>query len=96
MRLDNAALQTLIANRLNEFYRRRLYRLNTLQLKAILRRKNPHLFKAVGTQSATEIVEGISTVASRANKTISSERFSAVSPSSARNSTRYLDMPTDG
>lgn len=59
MRLDNAALQTLIADRLNEFYRRRLYRLNTLQLKAILRRKNPYLFKAIGTQSATEIVEGI-------------------------------------
>ncbi|MGI0014359.1 MAG: PmeII family type II restriction endonuclease [Nitrososphaera sp.] len=57
--MTNEELRALIAERLAEFYRRRLQRLETLKLKEILRRKNPYLFKAIGTTSATEIVEGI-------------------------------------
>src|SRR3990172_1344851 len=54
-------LSKLIAERLADFYQRRMQRLETLKLKDVLKRKNPYLFKAVGTQSATEIVEGLLT-----------------------------------
>ena len=52
-------LRNLIATCLSDFYQRRAQRLGTLRLKHILRRKNPYLYKATGTQSATEIVEEI-------------------------------------
>lgn len=52
-------LQELIVKCLRDFYRRRMQRLNSLKLKQILLRKNPYLYKALGTQSATEIIEGI-------------------------------------
>ncbi len=57
--LRTTELQELIKRCLLGFYERRLGRLATLKLRDILRRKNPYLFKAIGTQSATEIVEGI-------------------------------------
>src|SRR5574337_335532 len=57
--MNSEELRALIAERLAEFYRRRMQRLETLKLKEILRRKNPYLFKAIGTLSATEIVNGI-------------------------------------
>jgi hypothetical protein len=56
---SSAELRIHIAERLQEFYRRRLNRLSTLRLNGILQRKNPYLFRAIGTQSATEIIEGI-------------------------------------
>ena len=52
-------LGKLIANSLNDFYARRLQSLSTLKLRKILLRKNPYLYKAIGTESATEIVEEI-------------------------------------
>jgi len=52
-------LQTLISKCLQDFYERRVRRLEKLQLKDFLRRKNPYLFKALGTQKASEIVEKI-------------------------------------
>ena len=52
-------LSHFISGRLGDFYQRRMQRLGSLKLKQILKRKNPYLFKAIGTQSATEIVEGI-------------------------------------
>lgn len=50
-------LESLIKRCLDEFYRRRLQRLTSLQLKDALRKKNPYLFKAIGVQKASEIVE---------------------------------------
>lgn len=50
-------LQTLISNCLQDFYERRLQRLKELKLKQVLLRKNPYLYKALGTQSANEIIE---------------------------------------
>ena len=50
-------LQKLITKCLHEFHDRRLAKLDGLKLKQVLKRKNPYLFKAVGTQSAPEIVE---------------------------------------
>jgi len=52
-------LKILITDCLLDFYSRRVDKLDKLQLKQILSRKNPYLFKAVGKQSATELVEGI-------------------------------------
>lgn len=57
--LNSKKLQELITSRLNEFHKRRLAKLDGLKLKEVLRRKNPYLFKAVGTQSAPEIIESL-------------------------------------
>ncbi len=57
--MNNDELKALIADRLNEFYKRRLQRLQTLRLNNVLQRKNPYLYKALGTRSATEVIEGI-------------------------------------
>ena len=54
-------LQALISKCLQDFYERRVRRLEKLQLKDFLRRKNPYLFKALGTQKASEIIEKILT-----------------------------------
>lgn len=54
-------LQTLISKCLQDFYERRVRKLQQLRLKDFLRRKNPYLFKALGTQKASEIVEQILT-----------------------------------
>lgn len=59
MTIKSEELQQLITNALEDFYQRRLQRIGKLKLKQVLRRKNPYLYKAIGTQSATEIVEGI-------------------------------------
>jgi hypothetical protein len=52
-------LQELIKKCLDDFYQRRIKRLERLKLKDFLRRKNPYLFKALGTQKASEIVERV-------------------------------------
>jgi hypothetical protein len=57
--MNTEELKKLIADHLIEFYRRRLQKIQTLRLKQVLKRKNPYLFKAIGTDSATEVVEGI-------------------------------------
>jgi len=57
--MNNDELRALIAQSLGEFYKRRIQRLGTLKLRNVLLRKNPYLYKALGTQSATEIVEEI-------------------------------------
>jgi hypothetical protein len=58
-KLNTKKLQQLITSKLNDFHRRRLAKLDGLKLKEVLRRKNPYLFKAVGTQSAPEIIESL-------------------------------------
>lgn len=57
--MDTKGLEELIANCLHDFYQRRMRRINELKLKQFLRRKNPYLFKALGTEKASEIVEDI-------------------------------------
>ncbi|MBN1177462.1 MAG: hypothetical protein JXA51_07275 [Dehalococcoidales bacterium] len=54
-------LQELIRKCLKDFYDRRFKRLEKLKLRDFLRRKNPYLFKALGTQKASEIIERILT-----------------------------------
>ncbi len=50
-------LEALIRQHLEEFYERRIQRLSGLNLTDALRRKNPYLFRAIGMQKASEIVE---------------------------------------
>jgi len=50
-------LERLVRQSLDNFYRRRLLKLSELRLKDTLKKKNPYLFRAVGVQKASEIVE---------------------------------------
>lgn len=57
--LDPNKLEELIKKCLNDFYERRFEKLEKLRLKQVLKRKNPYLFKALGTEQASEIVKKI-------------------------------------
>ena len=59
--MNTDELQSLISQCLQDFYGRRVRKLEELKLKDFLRRKNPYLFKALGTQKASEIIEKILT-----------------------------------
>lgn len=59
--MDTDELQALISKCLQDFYERRVRRLDKLRLKDFLRRKNPYLFRALGTQKASEIIEKVLT-----------------------------------
>ena len=50
-------LESLISRCLRDFYERRLQKVKELKLKSFVRRKNPYLFRALGIQKASEIVE---------------------------------------
>jgi hypothetical protein len=52
-------LEALISKCLQDFYERRLLKVKSLKLKTFLRRKNPYLFRALGIQKASEIIERI-------------------------------------
>lgn len=54
-------LEQKIAELLDNFYTRRIEKIQTLRLKDTLSRKNPYLFRAVGVQQANEIVTGLLT-----------------------------------
>lgn len=49
----------MIAECLAHFYKRRLTIIRELNLKKIIRRKNPYLFKALATEKAADIVEQV-------------------------------------
>ena len=52
-------LEALISRCLRDFYERRLQKVRELKLQVFLRRKNPYLFRALGIQKASEIVERV-------------------------------------
>ena len=54
---SKSQLEQLIAECLDEFFRRKLEILSTVDLKEILLNKNPYFFKVYGTQNVPEIVE---------------------------------------
>lgn len=69
-------LEKLIANSLDDFYNRRMNRLETLNLNKFLKRKNPYLFRAIGTEKASELVESIlSAYISSSDETIFGDAF---------------------
>lgn len=55
--MEAKQLEALIKTSLEEFYRRRINKLSGLKLRDALEKKNPYLFRAVGVQKASEIVE---------------------------------------
>jgi len=57
--MDTTELEKLIAKCLRDFYERRLQKVKELKLQQFLRRKNPYLFRALGIQKASEIVERV-------------------------------------
>jgi hypothetical protein len=57
--LDPDKLEALIKQCLNDFYERRFEKLKKLKLRQVLKRKNPYLFKALGTEQASEIVKRV-------------------------------------
>lgn len=57
MSIPRVELENLIKESLEEFYTRRIAKLSGLGLRDALKKKNPYLFKAVGVQKASEIVE---------------------------------------
>ncbi len=50
-------LELLVGQLLDDFYARRIGKLSGLKLRDTLKKKNPYLFKAIGMQTAAEIVE---------------------------------------
>lgn len=57
--INSNDLEIKISELLDEFYRRRMEKINGLKLKDTLKRKNPYLYRAIGTEKASEIVEGL-------------------------------------
>jgi hypothetical protein len=55
--MNTNELKSLITRCLHDFYERRLQKVRELKFRAFLRRKNPYLFRALGIQKASEIVE---------------------------------------
>lgn len=69
-------LEFLISKCLRDFYDRRLQKVRELKLQAFLRRKNPYLFRALGIQKASEIVERLlSDYISASDETIFGDAF---------------------
>lgn len=76
VKIQPGQLQALIRTGLEEFYKRRLSVLQKLQLKKILSRKNPYLFRALATEKASEIVEQIlAAYVSSSDETIFGDAF---------------------
>ena len=49
-------IEQYVAECLDAFYARRIAKLSTLKLKDTLKKKNPYLFRAIGTESAVEFI----------------------------------------
>lgn len=57
--MNTDELEALIKQQLHVFYGHRLNRVRTLKLKAVLKKKNPYLFKATGVEKFSDIVDDI-------------------------------------
>lgn len=69
-------LESLMSKCLRDFYERRIQKVKALKLRTFLRRKNPYLFRALGTQKASEIVERLLTdYISASDETIFGDAF---------------------
>jgi len=74
--MDTKELEALISKCLLDFYERRLQKVRELKLRYFLRRKNPYLFRALGIQKASEIVERLLTdYISASDETIFGDAF---------------------
>lgn len=59
--INPKVLEKEISNLLDDFYRRRISKISELKLKDTVKRKNPYLYKAIGVEKASEIVEQLLT-----------------------------------
>ncbi|UWG98014.1 hypothetical protein LPY66_04195 [Dehalobacter sp. DCM] len=57
--VNSLELEQKISDLLDDFYRRRIDKIKTLKLNHALSRKNPYLYRAIGVQKASDIVEGL-------------------------------------
>jgi len=74
--METDELESLISRCLRDFYERRLQKVTELKLRVFLRRKNPYLFRALGIQKASEIVERLLTdYISASDETIFGDAF---------------------
>lgn len=55
--ISSIELEAKIGELLDDFYQRRIAKIKELKLKDALKRKNPYLYKAMGIENASEIVE---------------------------------------
>lgn len=74
--MNTEEVESLISRCLRDFYERRLQKVRELRLQVFLRRKNPYLFRALGIQKASEIVERVlADYISSSDETIFGEAF---------------------
>ena len=74
--MDTDELEALISSCLRGFYERRLQKVRQLKLQDFFRRKNPYLFRALGIQKVSEIVERVLTdYISASDETIFGDAF---------------------
>jgi uncharacterized membrane protein YheB (UPF0754 family) len=57
--LNMDLVNEFVNNEIVEFHHNRLNKLEQVQLKAVLKRKNPYLFRAKNMQSAQEVIRGM-------------------------------------
>jgi hypothetical protein len=57
--VERENFEVIVDELLNNFYKRRIEKINTLKLKDALARKNPYLYKATGFENAADIIKEI-------------------------------------
>ena len=57
--VDFSRLTAFVRKHLSAFYQRRIEALDNLELKKVLARKNPYLFRAVGIQNVSELIQSL-------------------------------------
>ena len=73
---DEAVVTRYIAESLSNFYQKLIININSLNIKKILRRKNPYLFRAKAMKGAAQIIEAIlSAYVSSSEETIFGNEF---------------------
>jgi len=55
--MNPSELEDLIRQSLDDFYRRRMKKLSELELRDVLRKKNPYLFRAIGLEKVSEVAD---------------------------------------
>ena len=56
---DEEAIVKAIATALEEFYNSLIDKIDTIDIKKIMKRKNPYLYRAKAMQNASEIVDSV-------------------------------------
>lgn len=59
MLIDREVLIPFVENKIQNFHQRRIHSLQTIQLKKVIKRKNPYLFRAKDIITAQDLVKGI-------------------------------------